>query len=264
NPFECSICTHRYDEQKRRARMLPCFHYFCQDCLDQIIKSATPHCPTCRAVISSHSAEMLPPNILKDYLISKMKTGFNAMNLEGSDEDFSAGLCPKHKKCQLYFTCKTHNVKICRDYTFDNHHPSKCQVISFEDEIEETKKKNIAYLKTSKISRNKTISDLQKFIYESRAEMQEQKAEIAKLQKKLRENEQGVKHANEYIERCMENKNKIENIQQKLISSQTINEIHHSCQEAERIIKVSHSIGISLEINYKTVFSKPYQVLIDQ
>ncbi|CAL4122153.1 unnamed protein product, partial [Meganyctiphanes norvegica] len=253
--LECTICITQYDEHNHRARMLPCLHYFCQDCLDQIIlTSATPHCPKCRAVFNTHSAEMLPPNFLMDDLISERINGLQEMSLEGSDEDFSAGSCSKHRKCQLYFTCKSHNVKICRDCIVIEHPPSKCQVISLEDELEENKKIAINNLKIHMLSREKNISDLQKIINDARTERQEQKID----------NEQYIKNANESIEECLENKNKLEKIHQELISSRTFNEINRSCQEAESILKVSNSIGMSLERNFKIGSSKYFQDIIDQ
>ncbi|CAL4082882.1 unnamed protein product, partial [Meganyctiphanes norvegica] len=262
--LECFLCNNKFDEHKRRARTLTCAHYFCQDCLDQIIKSATPHCPTCRAVITSHSAEMLNPNFLMDDLITKMKTGLSSFNLEENNEDFSAGSCPKHKKCQLYFTCKSHNVKICRDCTVIEHPPSKCQIISFEDEVKETKQITITNLKTQKVSRERNICDLQKVVTDTRTKIQEKKEEIAKLTRDINKDEQIVKNANESIQECMENKNVLETNQHKLVASLTINAINHACQEAECSIKVSNSIGMSLEKNFKIGSSNPFQILIDQ
>ncbi|CAL4238060.1 unnamed protein product, partial [Meganyctiphanes norvegica] len=134
--LKCFVCNNQFDEDKRRARTLPCAHHSCQDCLVQIINSTSPHYPICRAVISSFSVEMLPPNFLMDDLISKMNTGLHAMSLKGNGEDFSVGSCPKHKECQLYFTCKYQNI-------------------SFEDELEETKKITITNQKTQMLSRDK-------------------------------------------------------------------------------------------------------------
>merc|ERR1739842_88964 len=103
-------------------------------------------CATCREPISVNSAEMLPPNFLMDDLISKMKTGLK-MSFESIEEDFNDGLCPIHKKNHLYFNCKTHNVKICRDCTVLDHNPSQCKIISIEEEVKTNKKKTITDLK---------------------------------------------------------------------------------------------------------------------
>lgn len=258
---ECSLCNHQYDEKKHRARTLPCAHYYCQTCLDKVIKSATPCCPTCRKTLSTNSADSLPPNFLMDDLIRKIKTGSHSMGNEENSEDFSAGSCQKHRKCQLYFTCRTHKVKICRDCTVLDHQPSQCHIISFEDELGETKKITISNLKTQKINREKNISDLQNIIANTRTEVQKQKEEMVKLQRKINENETVIENANKGINDCLENKTKIEKIQEELISSATMNQINNSCQEAGVLIKLSNSIGTSLKNNFKL---DTLQNLLDQ
>ena len=47
---KCVVCT----VNERNALVMPCRHFlFCQPCIQQVQKSNTAHCPTCRGPISS-------------------------------------------------------------------------------------------------------------------------------------------------------------------------------------------------------------------
>ncbi|CAL4062874.1 unnamed protein product [Meganyctiphanes norvegica] len=269
--LECILCNNKYDEGNRRARTLTCAHYFCQECLDQVIDSDNPYCPTCREVIHVGSADLLPPNFLMDDLLSKMKLGSVSVKSEGNegdDEDFTAGSCQKHKKCQLYFTCKTHNVKICRDCTVIEHPPTRCQIISFEDQLEETKTITLNNLKTQTSNREKDIEYLQDIINKTKSKNQKHTEEIFELQSKIErlqcivcENEQVVKYTGEAIEDCEKNKSSIYKIKEKLISSRTVQQVNSSVHDADHIINLSKSIefSVSMTKNFNVVPFKSFQ-----
>lgn len=50
----CKICFHRYNEDQRRPRVLPCGHSYCSHCISNHLVENKVVCPTCR---KEHGAE---------------------------------------------------------------------------------------------------------------------------------------------------------------------------------------------------------------
>ena len=59
----CAICLETY----RRPKLLPCYHTFCQACLESLAPPPAPTlaCPTCRTNI------LIPPGGATDFQVSK-------------------------------------------------------------------------------------------------------------------------------------------------------------------------------------------------
>ncbi|CAL4182486.1 unnamed protein product [Meganyctiphanes norvegica] len=214
---------------------------------------------------------MLPPNFLMDDLLSKTKSGSVSVNSEENNDDFSAGTCQKHKKCQLYFTCKTHNVKICRDCTIIQHPPLQCEIISFEDELGGSKQKTLGNLDIQTLKKEKNILDLQDIITNTKSKIQKQKegifgfqTKINELQSNVNENELIVRNTDKAIQDCTKNKSNIYKIKKELISSKSMKQINYSIQEAENVIIRSNSMEFTLRRKFKVAPFDSTQDLMNQ
>ena len=72
--WTCSICCQLF----RKTRYLPCHHFFCEECLDDIQEQSKITCPECRreAVVPAGGVKSLPSNFfnnIMDKLILKYK-----------------------------------------------------------------------------------------------------------------------------------------------------------------------------------------------
>jgi len=73
----CSICLENY----KNPKILPCFHTFCETCIDKVISTTTPtpshiNCPTCRKIIpiDRGGASSLPSDLLRKRLLEIVLT----------------------------------------------------------------------------------------------------------------------------------------------------------------------------------------------
>ncbi|CAL4100447.1 unnamed protein product, partial [Meganyctiphanes norvegica] len=150
------------------------------------------------------------------------------------DEEISAGFCPKHRKCQLYFSCATHNVKICRDCTVINHPPSKCKIISFKEELEDNKSKLIEKLTSSNHGIRNDIEHLKKHIDRKNRIISKQELEAERLQKNIKREKLLRGNASHEVEACYKQQKLLDIAKNKLHSASSLREITRLCQETEK------------------------------
>ncbi|XP_022101359.1 tripartite motif-containing protein 3-like [Acanthaster planci] len=63
----CGICFEKYDERTKQAKVLPCFHGFCAECLGKLVRGNSQlQCPVCRreAPVPEGSVQGLPDNFI--------------------------------------------------------------------------------------------------------------------------------------------------------------------------------------------------------
>ncbi|XP_050416208.1 tripartite motif-containing protein 2 [Patella vulgata] len=98
---KCSICSEEFNQPK----ILPCFHSFCQRCLDNLIKKDAHlnkfNCPRCRTEID---------------VPQEGASGFVANFYIGEKP-----ICPKHEAMGLKFYCRDCSKPICHDCVVVDH-----------------------------------------------------------------------------------------------------------------------------------------------
>ena len=94
--LSCGICR----ETLKNPKFLPCFHTFCQECLQAMVRAADdpapPRCPTCRAEVT------LPPGG-----VPALQANFYLLPL------LHPQFCQRHPGWSLEFRCKDDNTALC-------------------------------------------------------------------------------------------------------------------------------------------------------
>lgn len=108
----CVLCL----ERLRLPRILPCFHSFCLECLENLITSCSgPRfaCPTCRKTYAVPERGALG-----------FQNNFYLEEDSGDDENNETNvedLCPHHTSEHLRFYCTRCRVAVCRDCKLTSH-----------------------------------------------------------------------------------------------------------------------------------------------
>ncbi|XP_072017833.1 E3 ubiquitin-protein ligase TRIM33-like [Amphiura filiformis] len=79
----CSICAESYDNDKHKAKCLPCLHTYCKSCLQRIAgKRSKLDCPKCRKTITlpGRTVDSLPNN----FIVANLKEYQDIFNLSVS------------------------------------------------------------------------------------------------------------------------------------------------------------------------------------
>jgi len=237
--LKCGICYEQYDSSERRPRTLPCHHFFCTSCIGNNIQASFHQCPSCRHRIEIISVSTLPANTLMEDLLH---------SLEGLDisqhvlnEDFSAGFCPDHGHCKLYFKCKNHNVNVCRDCTVIAHPTGVCELISFKDDLKEKIKVHQIKVKNQISSLNDMMAVLQTDLDNEKGENIKLKCELRELKEKvntkLKDIEKSESKINVYNERMQDIEKQqppLHTLKSRLETTDRAIEINALCEEAEK------------------------------
>jgi len=116
----CGTCLQVYDAQCRRAKLLPCSHSVCLDCVRLIVDAASlvdgvrrPRCPVCSAVFTVPPAgpAALPPSFVVNQLMDVV--------LSAARRDV-VPRCAEHVGSELLF-CETCDVVFCADCHVSSH-----------------------------------------------------------------------------------------------------------------------------------------------
>ncbi|XP_072017481.1 E3 ubiquitin-protein ligase TRIM56-like [Amphiura filiformis] len=102
----CSICAEPYDNNKHKAKCLPCLHTYCQSCLQRIAcKRSKLECPKCRKLVTllGGTVESLPNNFIVEHL-KEYQDIFNLSVSCGGCESVEAAVNVCHD-CGI-FLCK--------------------------------------------------------------------------------------------------------------------------------------------------------------
>jgi len=166
---------------------MPCGHVFCGSCIDQSISHASNTCPTCRKLHGVDSASDLPVNfyILKQVddppkKVAKLDKDYN--------EELHGGNCSKHRSSNLYFICRTHNIQVCRECTVITHQPGLCDIISFQENFEESKSNLIVEVNTKINSVKETHTELQYYAKKEEGDLKKKRDQVERLLQEI-ENE---------------------------------------------------------------------------
>ncbi|CAL4116032.1 unnamed protein product [Meganyctiphanes norvegica] len=129
-------------------------------------------CATCREPHNANNVADLPMNVFADRLIRNIPKPLTVGERssksidEDEEDDYSLGLCSTHNKSVLYFFCKSHSLKICRECTVLEHQPNRCDVVSLKKEIEKKKECNIQQASSTATAINETVSALGEIVKE--------------------------------------------------------------------------------------------------
>ncbi|XP_055959312.1 tripartite motif-containing protein 2-like [Patella vulgata] len=106
NTHSCSICL----EDFTKPKILPCFHTFCEQCIDDHIKAHSHlnkfNCPNCRIDIQ-----------IPDGGASGFSTNFYIQLKSKTEKHF----CPRHKTKEIEFYCRDCSVATCSNCVILDH-----------------------------------------------------------------------------------------------------------------------------------------------
>lgn len=240
NRLECQICNEKFDIFIRRARNLPCGHGFCSMCINECINKGSKYCPVCRKKYAATSANDLPVSFLFEGLLHS-----STNNASDSNED-EVEMCTKHKKIPVYFYDRLHGIKVCHSCAILDHPPSKCNLISLEDYMEEKRNIHIANVKIQRQILMKTEQDFKSALTQNvnslaaqqikkhRLEnvIEETLVEIDKIQNNIIKEEEYQGRLKSAIKDCQEKQNDC-NIKEHNLKSATSNrKLDRECKDS--------------------------------
>ena len=113
--LSCSVCMEQFDDNIRQAKLLPCHHSFCRECLYQLAANSDHiDCPSCRQRIHINGPDG----------ISALQTNFYVTQMRDLLQDQPSSritLCRKHGNQPYSFFCKSCEVPICDKCVSTNH-----------------------------------------------------------------------------------------------------------------------------------------------
>ena len=139
NPFLiCPICMTEFDEKQHQAKLLPCSHTFCIDCLRQLANGRPfLDCPSCRKriLLPERGVRGLQTNFYITHIMEMVTEKTNSLSFNRDDG------CRRHSQQPLSFYCTKCEVPICRDCTVLDHNTTKNHEIKDVAEIVNSKRK---------------------------------------------------------------------------------------------------------------------------
>ncbi|CAL4097081.1 unnamed protein product, partial [Meganyctiphanes norvegica] len=261
--LECSICSLNFNNSSRRPRNLPCGHCFCSPCLDRIISKGSKTCPTCRQNHNAKDAASLGINFILEDLAQKLILSSCAPVVTTEVDDATAGVCPKHIHNQLYFTCTTHNVKICHSCAVLDHPSTSCKLISFPEEIKLYKENTLQELKT-KIKRvEDSLNSLTVYKKLSENEIQRCKDRIKKLLSDISKKEEKNKETSGAIVALIERRTSLQSVTDELNSTSCVQDIKRVSQSAREIMSKEDSQIENVEATFGKDMKTPMETMFN-
>ena len=101
----CPVCLQIF----KNPKYLPCYHSYCEECLEKLCSQSEIRCPECREVakISERGVRSLPNN----FLINRLVDELILKNKIGGGEEVQCGDCDKDDPVVSY--CPTCNLFLC-------------------------------------------------------------------------------------------------------------------------------------------------------
>ena len=121
----CPICYELY----KKPKYLPCYHSYCEECLEKLVVQSNITCPECRKMsdVPSGGVEKLPNNFFINRLLDEVAKAKYAM-------------CQKHE-LELNFYCETCDQLVChycimKDHLKHDHDTVKEMAVKHRKELD--------------------------------------------------------------------------------------------------------------------------------
>ena len=109
--LSCSICYELY----KKPKYLPCYHSYCEECLEKLVVQSNITCPECRktSVVPSGGVKQLPNNFFINRLLDEVAL---KRKVDGKEEA-KCDTCTREDRAEvLCFDCTSFLCKFCYDY----------------------------------------------------------------------------------------------------------------------------------------------------
>ena len=123
----CPVCQEEFKDPK----FLPCHHYYCKDCIQQLVTRAGPRtpisCPECRTQteVPNDDVSQLLPAFFVNKLLDKRKREKPKMMSSLPAPTVSSAVCALHSGILDHF-CTQCKAPICLDCTLTVHKHHAC------------------------------------------------------------------------------------------------------------------------------------------
>ncbi|CAL4101170.1 unnamed protein product, partial [Meganyctiphanes norvegica] len=258
--LKCNICFNNYNESSLRPRSLNCGHTFCEICLKNTIQNGTITCPQCRKIQAISSASDIPINFTVEGLLKSLSTCSEDISkgaisnptevesnsngkcetqdnmkslLEQQEKSLSAqkgilkrsaGMCNEHPSKECMFRCFFHKCWVCEQCIEElgDHSKQRCNIISFNEEIQARRQENKKILEDEGKSSEETLSMIERHISYLRDERERHISLVNTLQELANMHKKEEKNLEYEISSFQKIIEKGKNLKKKLLDDEAI------------------------------------------